>query len=79
MHKADLTVLANEPIARHIYRIVLRGETAHHVQRPGQFVHIRCGDGWDMPLRRPSASRRGMSHVRRCLSFTAQVAKGPTG
>lgn len=53
MHKADLTVLANEPIARHIYRIVLRGETAHHVQRPGQFVHIRCGDGWDMPLRRP--------------------------
>ena len=58
MHKADLTVLANEPIARHIYRIVLRGETAHHVQRPGQFVHIRCGQRRQTSVA-PSASRVG--------------------
>lgn len=53
MLKTDLTVLTNEPIARHVYRMDLHGETARHIQAPGQFLHIRCGDGWEMPLRRP--------------------------
>lgn len=53
MFKTDLLVIENEPIARHIYQVTLRGATAGKIQAPGQFVTIRCGDGWEMPLRRP--------------------------
>lgn len=53
MLKTDLAVLENERIARNIYRTVLHGEVARKTEAPGQFIHIRCGDGWEMPLRRP--------------------------
>lgn len=53
MFKTDLLVVENERIARHIYQLVLYGTIARKIQTPGQFVTIRCGDGRDMPLRRP--------------------------
>lgn len=53
LHKAELTVQRNERIARQIYQMVLHGPMASSIQAPGQFVHIRCGDGWETLLRRP--------------------------
>lgn len=53
MRKEELTVLHNELIAQHIYKMELRGSLAAALQTPGQFVHIRCGSGWETLLRRP--------------------------
>lgn len=33
--------------------MVLYGAVAERIEAPGQFVHIRCGDGWETVLRRP--------------------------
>lgn len=53
MQKTTMTVVQNKLIARHVYQLVLRGALAKTVTAPGQFVHIRCGDGWETLLRRP--------------------------
>lgn len=53
MLRTDLTIVENVRIARDIYRMVLHGITAEKIKAPGQFVHIRCGDGWETLLRRP--------------------------
>lgn len=48
-----MTVLKNKRIARHVYQLVLQGPLSEMVTAPGQFVHIRCSDGWETLLRRP--------------------------
>lgn len=53
MRKTMMSVVQNKLIARHVYQLVLRGPIAKTVIAPGQFVHIRCGDGWETLLRRP--------------------------
>lgn len=53
MFKSQLAVSAHGEIARGVFQLVLRGEMAAHINAPGQFVYIRCGDGWETLLRRP--------------------------
>ncbi|GAB7388068.1 hypothetical protein BSNK01_19050 [Bacillaceae bacterium] len=48
-----LQVVRNEQIAEGIYRMSLQGDLVAAMDEPGQFVHIRCGDGCDPLLRRP--------------------------
>lgn len=50
---AKCTVLENGLVASDIYRMVLHGGVAAHIERPGQFVHVRCGEEWETLLRRP--------------------------
>ncbi|WP_035099520.1 dihydroorotate dehydrogenase electron transfer subunit [Aneurinibacillus terranovensis] len=48
-----LTVVSNQPIAEGIFRMEVQGTQAGRMNRPGQFVHVRCGSGIDPLLRRP--------------------------
>lgn len=47
------TVVKNEQIAERVYRMVLQGDIVQKMTVPGQFVHVKCGDGIDPLLRRP--------------------------
>jgi len=40
-------------IADQIYRMVLSGALVKTMKQPGQFLHVKCGDGIDPLLRRP--------------------------
>ncbi len=53
MDKGICIVVKNEPIADQVYRMVLEGELVQHLTQPGQFLHVKCGDGIDPLLRRP--------------------------
>ncbi|MEX2104328.1 MAG: dihydroorotate dehydrogenase electron transfer subunit [Bacilli bacterium] len=52
MIKTNLTVIEHELIAHNIYSIQLKSEKDLHFV-PGEFVHIRVGNGIDPLLRRP--------------------------
>lgn len=53
MKKMLLTVGKNETIADRIYHMDLTGDFMGEEFVPGQFVHIKCGEGFDPLLRRP--------------------------
>jgi dihydroorotate dehydrogenase electron transfer subunit len=40
-------------IAKDIYKLTLKGELVSEMRSPGQFVHIKIGEGFDTLLRRP--------------------------
>ncbi len=48
-----LGVVENESIAENIYRMKLTGNMAKRMSQPGQFIHLRCADGFAPLLRRP--------------------------
>ncbi|KHE71204.1 dihydroorotate dehydrogenase electron transfer subunit [Halobacillus sp. BBL2006] len=51
MKREWMTIIEHDKIARHTYRLVLKGEMVHRVKEPGQFVHIQVSK--DFYLRRP--------------------------
>ncbi|MFD2443457.1 dihydroorotate dehydrogenase electron transfer subunit [Bacillus sp. CGMCC 1.16607] len=46
-------VIEQKEIADSIYKLTLQGELVDEMQIPGQFVHLKVGDGVDPILRRP--------------------------
>ncbi|WP_033829279.1 dihydroorotate dehydrogenase electron transfer subunit [Bacillus andreraoultii] len=52
-----MKVVSHKEIALNIYELILKGELVSQIERPGQFVHVKIGDGTsllDGPLlRRP--------------------------
>ncbi|MDF0044541.1 NAD-dependent dihydroorotate dehydrogenase B electron transfer subunit, partial [Staphylococcus pseudintermedius] len=40
-----LTVVSNAPIAERIYELTVKGPVVEKLQQPGQFVHIKAGEG----------------------------------
>ncbi|HCA7413504.1 TPA: dihydroorotate dehydrogenase electron transfer subunit [Staphylococcus pseudintermedius] len=48
-----LTVVSNAPIAERIYELTVKGPVVEKLQQPGQFVHIKAGEGSLHMLRRP--------------------------
>ncbi|MDT0692130.1 dihydroorotate dehydrogenase electron transfer subunit [Staphylococcus chromogenes] len=48
-----LTVLSNQMIADQIYELKVSGPTVSKLKQPGQFVHIKTGEGSLHMLRRP--------------------------
>lgn len=48
-----LTVVSNAPIAERIYELTVAGPVVKKLQQPGQFVHIKAGEGSLHMLRRP--------------------------
>lgn len=53
MLKADLTIVSQQEIAKHIFEIVLEGSLVKQMTNPGQFVHVKVNDSMDPLLRRP--------------------------
>ncbi|MDO5376621.1 dihydroorotate dehydrogenase electron transfer subunit [Staphylococcus rostri] len=48
-----LTVISNEQIADRIYELKVAGPVVDALKQPGQFVHIKAGQGTQHMLRRP--------------------------
>ncbi|UXR77587.1 MULTISPECIES: dihydroorotate dehydrogenase electron transfer subunit [unclassified Staphylococcus] len=48
-----LTVISNEQIADRIYELKVTGPVVASLKQPGQFVHIKAGQGSQHMLRRP--------------------------
>lgn len=48
-----MTVKSNRLIAQDIWEMVLAGSLVRQIARPGQFVHVKVGSGFDPLLRRP--------------------------
>lgn len=46
-------VVSNRQIADNIFELVLSGELSAEMKQPGQFVHVKAGEGIDPLLRRP--------------------------
>ncbi|WP_078380956.1 dihydroorotate dehydrogenase electron transfer subunit [Sutcliffiella halmapala] len=53
MKKAWMKVVSQQNLARNIFEMTLEGELIDMMSSPGQFVHIRVGEGLDPLLRRP--------------------------
>ncbi|MFC4617282.1 dihydroorotate dehydrogenase electron transfer subunit [Camelliibacillus cellulosilyticus] len=53
MRTEKMRIVEQREIARHIFETRLEGALAAEVKAPGQFVHVRIGDGFDPLLRRP--------------------------
>lgn len=53
MDRGVCTVVENTQIADLVHRMTLEGELVKQMTQPGQFVHVKCGDGIDPLLRRP--------------------------
>jgi len=53
MNKEICTVVSQIEIADSIYELTLKGELVHHMNEPGQFVHLKVSNHMDPLLRRP--------------------------
>lgn len=52
-HIPQAPVLEHEKIRENIYALTIACQEIANEARPGQFVHLRCGSGFDPLLRRP--------------------------
>lgn len=48
-----MTVMSQKEIAKNIFELKLHGDLVSEITSPGQFVHVRASEGFDMLLRRP--------------------------
>lgn len=48
-----MVVQSHKELAHNIYELKLTGKLAKEINSPGQFVHVRVSDSYDMLLRRP--------------------------
>ena len=48
-----MEVVSNEPLAKDVHKMVIRGEIADAITNPGQFMNIKLEDGYNTYLRRP--------------------------
>lgn len=48
-----MEVVSQKEIAASIFKLSLRGDLAEEMNEPGQFVHLKAGEGTDPLLRRP--------------------------
>ena len=53
MRQIQAPIISNEEIACGIYLLWLQAPEIAAIARPGQFVMLRCGEGYDPLLRRP--------------------------
>ncbi|RFU63207.1 dihydroorotate dehydrogenase electron transfer subunit [Peribacillus saganii] len=49
----QLMIVSQKQIAESIYELTLQGELVSEMKQPGQFVHLKTGDGYEPLLRRP--------------------------
>ena len=73
MKKAWMTVVGQQNIAKNIYEMTLEGELVSFMNQPGQFVHMRVGEGIDPLLRRPiSIAKINKENNRFTITYRAE-------
>lgn len=58
MKLVNARVISNSEVLPDIYLMNLEAHEIAALARPGQYVMVRCGEGYTMPLRRPLAIHR---------------------
>jgi dihydroorotate dehydrogenase electron transfer subunit len=53
MHQTKTTVVANKQLTKQIFKLTLFAPAIAHEAKPGQFIHLRCGEDQSFILRRP--------------------------
>lgn len=53
IRQENCKIVSNKQIADNIFELVLSGELTDEMSQPGQFVHVKVGEGLDPLLRRP--------------------------
>jgi len=74
--KEQCEILSQQEIADGIFKLTVKGMLVDQIQEPGQFVHIRVGNGLDPLLRRPISIS---SFNRENQSMTMIYRKGGKG
>ncbi len=58
MKLVNAPIISNTEVLPNIYLLQARAPEIARLAQPGQYVMVRCGEGYDMPLRRPLAIHR---------------------
>jgi dihydroorotate dehydrogenase electron transfer subunit len=58
MKLVNAHVIYNKEVLPNIYLMSVKAPEIANLARPGQYVMVRCGEGYDMPLRRPLGIHR---------------------
>ena len=58
MKLINARVISNKEVLPNIYLMSAEAPEIAAIARPGQYVMVRCGEGYDMPLRRPLGIHR---------------------
>ena len=53
-----MIVKSQKEIAHNIFEMTLSGKLVDEITSPGQFIHIRVSDSYEMLLRRPISLRQ---------------------
>lgn len=53
IHKEFCKIVRQKEIAKDIFELTIQGELVSEISSPGQFVHVKVGNGVDPLLRRP--------------------------
>lgn len=74
LRKAEARVISNEELLPGTHLLWLEAPELASASRPGQFVMVRCGEGFDFTLRRPFSAHR-VAEERLALLFK-RVGRG---
>jgi dihydroorotate dehydrogenase electron transfer subunit len=58
MKLVNAPVISNNEVLPNVYLMSVKAPEIAAIARPGQYVMVRCGEGYAMPLRRPLAVHR---------------------
>jgi len=72
LFQTEGTILTNRRIKASYYHLCLEVPAVAGIAQPGQFIHIKCGDGFRHLLRRP-VSIHGIDRSRGCLELLFEV------
>ena len=73
MKNSPVKVISNHEVAPNCFRIVLSGSFEDFILKPGQFIMLRVGVGYDPLLRRPFAAHRSKTSEGIFLEIFYQV------
>lgn len=63
LKKDDMHILQNKQVAENTFEIKLTGRFVNTMKQPGQFLHIKVGDGTSHVLRRPLSIANVDHHI----------------
>jgi dihydroorotate dehydrogenase electron transfer subunit len=62
MKLVSAPIISNTEVLPNIYLLQAQAPEIASLAQPGQYVMVRCGEGYDMPLRRPLGIHRISKH-----------------
>jgi len=71
-----VSLVAQQPLSGRYFRWELQAPAVAAVAQPGQFLHVRCAEGWDPLLRRPLSLHDADPSTGRLTLLIAEVGRG---